>query len=212
MPPLVDLVGQRFGRLVVIKLAATAAEAGVTMWLCRCDCGTEKVLRRNNLQAKNTFSCGCLLNSQGGKTRNHHLWMRWQSMRDRCEDENDKDYHRYGAKGVKVCERWKSFPLFLEDMESTFEEGLTLDRFPNGSGNYEPGNVRWASVTEQIRNRSNTVRVQTQFGLLPLAEAAERMNLPVDLLRDRHRRGWQGDKLFSPVQAQFRRASKSNAS
>lgn len=86
----------------------------------------------------------------------HELYGTWNQMRHRCENQNNKNYHLYGARGIKFYEPWRKFLRFVEDIENEIGSrplGKTLDRFPNKFGNYEPGNVRWATVEEQSRNK-----------------------------------------------------------
>ncbi len=95
----------------------------------------------------------------------------WRSMRARCYDPNNASYYRYGARGVVVHEEWrKSFKSFFEDVGPRPSKGHTLDRFPNHSGNYEPGNVRWATQIEQNRNRANTPRMPDGESLADFCE------------------------------------------
>jgi len=82
----------------------------------------------------------------------HPIYLVWDSMRRRCQDSNRKDYADYGGRGIKVCERWQDSANFIEDMLPTWKPGLTLDRI-NNDGNYEPGNCRWVTMTEQLSNR-----------------------------------------------------------
>lgn len=175
MPKFRDLTGQRFGRLVVIALAERTPNQRGSHWLCRCDCGSEKSFSVCNL-GRNTFSCGCGRQTQGGIINTHRFTPRWREMINRCTDPEDKDYENYGARGINVCERWLYFPNFVADMEPTFAEGLTLDRIDN-NGDYEPSNCRWATQTQQRRNTRFTVRVQTPVGPLPVGEAAERFGM-----------------------------------
>lgn len=154
----VDISGQRFGRLTVLSLAGQAKD-GRFRWLCRCDCGTYTIVRGPKLRSGRTQSCGCLkLDRKGTKNPNfkHGLsfspeWHSWDSMIQRCENLKHTSYKNYGARGIKVCDRWHSFENFVSDMGRR-PSGHTLDRI-NNDGNYEPGNVKWSTPKEQAGNR-----------------------------------------------------------
>lgn len=152
MGTFIDMTGRRFGRLTVESRSVDKINPRLTAWFCRCDCGTEKVIRYINLVNGSTNSCGCLRNIAGGHSHKHPLWKRWSVMISRCTKPWDKSYVYYGARGIAVCEKWKLFPGFLEDMGPSFVPGLTLDRI-NNDGPYAPENCRWATVAEQNRNK-----------------------------------------------------------
>lgn len=156
MPAFKDLTGKRIGKLVILGPHPKRTSYNMIRWICQCDCGNKKLITTSNL-GRNTKSCGCIRNTQGGLTRKHALWGRWSTMHQRCNDPNDKNY---GGRGISVCERWLSFELFLEDLEATFFKGASLDRYPNNNGNYEPTNVRWATPKQQAQNRRP---VKSQF-------------------------------------------------
>lgn len=171
MPALIDLTGQRFGRLVVVHRTDPPSHRAQNRpwWLCHCDCGTEKAIFGQALRSGNTQSCGCLrheiLKRRSGEQhpmyRHGHAcegkrskeWRTWHAMIRRCRYESMDDYERYGGRGIQVCERWQRFENFLEDVGPAPSEAHSLDRLDN-DGDYESGNVRWATNSQQIRNSS----------------------------------------------------------
>lgn len=149
------LQGLRFGRLVVIKRIPNRKSG--SLWLCLCDCGKTKRALGKNLVGKQTTSCGCALSKHGhwGKPEYFSYW----NMLQRCLNPNYHSFHRYGGRGVTVCSRWKkSFANFLADMGHKKSPRLTLDRFPDPNGNYEPSNCRWATWKQQAENKAYALR------------------------------------------------------
>jgi hypothetical protein len=154
MNKLVDMTGGRYGKLLVIERAAVRDRNGAR-WVVLCECGTQKTVRGTKLRSTGSDairSCGC---SNGGR-RQHGLfrspeYSAWKHMLSRCRNEADSNWQDYGGRGIKVCERWVHFESFLADMGKR-PTGLTLERIRN-DGNYEPGNVRWATRPEQSQNR-----------------------------------------------------------
>lgn len=169
MSKLIDLTGERFGRLTVIKQTENDKPYG-TKWLCKCDCGNEVIVFSNNLRRGNTRSCGCLkLENQ----TTHDLWgtpiyRAWDNMRNRCYNKHYPGFKNWGGRGIIVCDEWKeNFQLFYEyvsKLEHYGEPGRSLDRIDN-DGNYEPGNVRWATRKEQTMNRRCMKKRLEQFGV-----------------------------------------------
>jgi hypothetical protein len=156
-----DITGQRFGRLTVLEAKHKRGASGRTRiyWLCQCTCGTKTIVEGDSLRSGNTKSCGCWRRESVGRIAtkhglsDHELYRTWGLMINRCENQNDPNFQYYGAQGVKVCERWRhSFPNFLADMGERPPE-MTLDRYPDKNGNYEPNNCRWATRKQQIDNR-----------------------------------------------------------
>jgi hypothetical protein len=194
-----DLSGKRFGKLVVVGPHPERTGHGMIRWICRCDCGKEKTVTTANI-GKNTNSCGCLRNTQGSHSRKHRLWAVFSSMHGRCENPKDKAYENYGGRGIKVCVRWDSFLNFLEDMEATYAPGLSIDRRDNDR-NYEPGNCRWATAKEQGRNRRCSINIDTPWGRMNVAEAAERIGMNRERFSTRVKLGWTMDQLFDPKNA-----------
>lgn len=146
---LVDRTGQRFGKLVVLEQAGRNNLKKV-LWKCKCDCGNESIVVSGSLVTGNTTSCGCDAGNikHGGTGKGSYN--SWRAMMRRCHNTKDKDYPRYGGKGIFVCSEWHDYTAFSAAMGEPVG-AQTLDRIdPNGC--YEPGNVRWASPTVQARN------------------------------------------------------------
>lgn len=163
MPKFNDITGKTFNRLTVISCAARKP----VRWNCRCICGGLVVVKTEWLASNNTKSCGCL-NIETRKTallrhgRTHTTeHVIWRGMRRRCENINCHAYKNYGGRGISVCERWQTFENFFADMGPRPSSLYSLDRVDN-DGNYEPGNCRWATRIQQIRNRRSNKKHPSQ--------------------------------------------------
>jgi hypothetical protein len=157
-----DLAGQRFGRLLVLSRGPRDRQ-GNAQWECVCDCGTATVVRGFCLRDGNTQSCGCLnreasvvkntVHGGAGAGRTTPEYRAWQNMKTRCFNPNFTTYEDYGGRGITVCSQWvNDFPAFLAHVGPKPSPAHSLDRIDN-EGHYEPGNVRWASRSDQNRNR-----------------------------------------------------------
>lgn len=153
-----DITGQKFGRLFAIKDTGKRNVRKV-VWRCLCECGSFTEVTGRDLRSGHTRSCGCLRSEvvlqpikHGHCSRNGYtkIYRVWQNMLQRCNDSCHPGYLNYGGRGIKVCDQWKDFRVFLEDMGKR-PEGLTIDRIDN-DGNYEPGNCRWVTSQENCRN------------------------------------------------------------
>ena len=200
-------VGAVYGRLTVISQKNRRV-------LCSCSCGSApREYAKHHLLSGATTSCGCRrkeVSSKLGETRNlkhgrSHTpeFSSWTGMLGRCHVPTNKDYHRYGARGIYVCGRWReSFENFLADMGERPSPAHSVDRWPDNDGPYSPENCRWATVKEQARNRRNTRYVVFNGEEATLAECSERFGICGETVMQRMERGWPIEAAFSiPVGA-----------
>lgn len=194
MPRALAISGKRFGLLTALH--QTHSNGKKIFWLFQCDCGkqVEKVAAYvvRDVKRGRVPSCGCITSkiksenavklsrqrrSTDELTIKHPLYKTWCSMKTRCSNPNCKNWPRYGARGIRVCERWLKFDNFVADMFGSWKEGLTLDRIDNDKG-YCPENCRWATPKEQALNTSRNVFIE---GMRP-AEYAEKHHLVLNTL------------------------------
>lgn len=158
MPKIVNLVGKKFGKLTAEKVAAVGLAGN--RWICKCTCGETTVVYASNLQSGKVKSCGCSRVRHGmSGTKIHHVW---RTMLDRCINPNANQYADYGGRGIFVCDEWKVFTVFYEDMGAVPYKGATLDRVDNNKP-YCKSNCKWSSRYEQARNKRSN-RIITVFG------------------------------------------------
>ena len=198
MPKTLDLIGQQFGRLTAIR-KADSAPGKKLCWLCSCECGTQKIVRGNDLCTGNTKSCGCLSRENNNKPKkhgyaSHPLYRIWRKMRHRCTNPENQAWKYYGGRGIKCL---LPSPQALEDCIGPKPSPQhSVDRI-NNDGHYEAGNVRWAIPKEQSRNtRSN--RILTWQGQSKcVAEWAEALGIKYVTLQSRLRVGWSIERTLS---------------
>jgi hypothetical protein len=138
--------------------------------------------------------------TQGGATprgQQHRLWVRWRGMMARCHYEWHNNFQHYGGRGITVCERWRYFLNFVEDMNASFFEKATIERIDNNKG-YSPENCRWATRAEQSKNRRANRFMDTPWGRMTLLEASRKVGIRHATLRERIERGWPQEKWFVP--------------
>jgi len=210
MSSIVDLAGQRFGRLIALNRAADHVQPSgkrYVKWLCRCDCGRTKEVERASLRSGKTTSCGCLHKEQLRERSTKHghnmryrttpLYRVWAAMLKRCRNPKDKGWAHYGGRGISVCPQWHDFSVFLADMGQP-PDGLSLDRI-DVNGDYCPANCRWATMHEQSRNKRNNHWVTYNGKAMILADAAKAAGLNPVIVLKRIKRGWPEEDIFKPV-------------
>ncbi len=200
------MIGQTFGRLLVLQRTNDEAKGGHITYLCRCSCGVEKKVLSYRLRNGNTRSCGCFradFHSKRRKTHGlskHRLFAVWQSMMARCYNVLSHAFSDYGGRGIKVCDRWHDVRYFVSDNEHLALPNLTMDRRDN-DGDYSPGNVRWVSRYEQSLNRRSNVFLTHNGKTQTLFEWAREIGIPPRTLWARIRSGnWSTERaLTEPV-------------
>jgi len=195
-----ELTGMIIGKWTV--LSECERRRGQTHWVCRCECGTEAVVAGSELNHGRSRQCrGCRTRTHGASRRKDKKstpeYGAWCGMIGRCESPKNQRFKNYGGRGISVCERWRhSFQNFLEDMGKRPSLTHSLDRI-DVNGNYEPGNCRWATATQQARNKRNN-RVLAAFGkTMTITEWAEQTGIPPYTIRRRIRRGWTTEMALS---------------
>ena len=202
-----NLTGKRFGKLVVIKTAGKTKN-GAYLWQCKCDCGNEIIANVGNLKNGHTKSCGCLRVDRCKTNFTKHglehtrLYGIWSDMRLRCYDEKNIAYHRYGGRGITICDEWKNDVKAFYDWATAngYKDSLTIDRIDN-DGNYCPENCRWATVKEQASNRRSNILVTHNGKTQTMKEWANEVGIPYKVVWARVQKlGWSAERaLTDPV-------------
>lgn len=172
-------------------------------WNCRCECGTERVVAEAGLRNGSSQSCGCLTRERSSLKHTKHgsssepIYKVWTAMNQRCHNPKNKRYDQYGGRGIVVCDEWRrDFAAFLAHVGDRPTPSHSIGRIDNDRP-YEPGNVRWETGKQQMRNRTVTRYFEVDGKEVSLAELAERSGLPANTLRARLLAGWDHDKAFN---------------
>lgn len=205
-----SVVGSQFGRLVALsEMPPRPNPSGgkSRMILCRCVCGAELPVILSNLRRGNTLSCGCLHRERSSQSSYRHghskagvtsgTYTAWVNMRERCRNENVDSFKSHGGRGIAVCDRWiDSFENFLSDMGERPSQNHSLDRIDN-DGHYDPSNCRWATSTEQARNKRSNALLTYNNMTKTLVEWSEISGVKPYTLRARIVRwGWPIEKAL----------------
>lgn len=195
--------GTRFARLVVKRRVRIDYHE---RYECVCDCGTMRTFFGSHLRRGATRSCGCLMREKASNQSLRHGFARrgrrsreygvWVQIIGRCYNEKNAAYANYGGRGIRVCDRWRtSFENFLADMGKC-PAGLSLDREHN-DGDYEPRNCRWATDTQQVRNRRTTLIVTLGGVSKPLQQWCEERGLRYQSVWARIDNGWSAERAIN---------------
>lgn len=184
MGAFIDLTGQRFGRLTVLKRADDLIQPSgqhKTQWLCKCDCGNVLTVQGNNLKNGHTKSCGCYLTDNPSHAKHNkcstRLYKCWKHIKQRCYDKKAKGYADYGGREITVCDEWlHDFQAFYDwAMTNGYKDDLTIDRIDNNKG-YSPDNCRWATKKEQANNKRNNHLITYNGKTQTLAQWADELH------------------------------------
>lgn len=189
MTPRLDLTGMNINGLTFVK--RTNEKAGSTYkWVVECYCGVKFITNPTSVKLNKTLSCGCSRKKHGDSTT--RLYGIWNGMRHRCLDKKHISYHRYGGRGIKVCEEWdKSYENFKEwAINNGYQEELSIDRIDNDK-DYSPSNCKWSSIKEQCNNRENNNRLTFNGVSKTVAEWSVETGLPYHTIHKRILHGWE---------------------
>ena len=204
MSKFIDLTGQKFNKLTVIKKNNNNTKDGNALWECVCDCGKTVVVCGKEIRSGHTKSCGCLRKEQVRECHKTHgksntkLFSVWQSMLKRCYRKYNKDYSNYGGRGITVCREWQNdFQAFYDwALANGYRDDLTIDRI-DVNGNYEPLNCRWITQKEQCNNRRTNSFITYEGRTQTIQQWADELGINRQTLRCRiYKLNWGIEKAF----------------
>lgn len=218
---LINLTGKVFGRLTVMSLddPIRKGKRVRTIWLCQCSCGKTKPVSAMNLKNGKAKSCGCLrretvrdrsqTHGESGENSLTTEYDAWHSMKRRCAGSTPAYKKNYLDKGITIHAPWvEDFTVFLAAVGRRPSPKHSLDRFPNPNGNYEPGNVRWATAKEQARNKTNNRHLTFNGETHIACEWAEILGINIKCFTERLRRWGECDRLFAVAKRSYRKGNE----
>lgn len=183
----IDITGQRFGRLTVIKKTERRDESGNVYWYCKCDCGGNIETQGKSLRKGLVISCGCAKREHGKNLNLKHGMSRtrvydiWCAMKSRCSNNSDENYLKYGGRGISICEEWidseDGFENFAKwAFDNGYMDDLSIDRI-DVDGDYKPSNCKWSTPKEQMQNTRRNRYVKHDGKIYSISELAEKLNM-----------------------------------
>lgn len=190
-----NLIGQRFGKLVVVKKSEKKGNKGASYWECLCDCGKQITKAGSALKNSSFLSCGCYSHRQSKESKTR-IYTIWSNMKRRCFNTKNKQFKHYGGRGITIFSDWLDFFKFKKwALENGYSEKLSIDRI-NNDGNYEPNNCRWVNQLTQVRNRRNTVKLIFNGCEKTLFEWAEHYRIKKTTANSRYHKGKSFEEIF----------------
>lgn len=204
-----DLSGERFSRWTVINEAEPKIERGnrrIRYWNCVCECGTKRAVLERSLVSGVSRSCGCyhsdIMKEVGKRTVTHgmsnsRLYAIYKHMHNRCYNQNDIRYERYGGRGISVVDEWHNFENFMSwAFGNGYADNLSIDRIDLDK-DYSPDNCRWATISEQANNKSNNQKYTYNGETHTIAEWARIVDMPYKKLWKRFHVGWSTERALT---------------
>lgn len=213
MSKAIDLTGKRFGRLMVIKRVGTRHRE--CLWECKCDCGKSIDTISSNLRTGHTKSCGCLVMERTKETNTKHglygtrIHGIYTNMKTRCYNPKYYLFHRYGGRGISVCDEWlgenglKNF--YNWSMNNGYSEHMSIDRIDNDKG-YRPDNCRWVSMKQQQNNRTNNRIITVNGEAHTMREWSEIRKINYATIQRRLASGWSEERAVTVAPQVHRKA------
>jgi len=215
MPKLLNIANKTFFGLTALSISHKD-KRGRYVWNCACICGNAVVVSSSSLVAGKVKSCGCLTKGFISAATTTHGQSRtpeyraWDSMKARCLNKSTKNYHNYGGRGIKVCDRWLKFENFYADMGKKPSLKHSLDRIDN-NGNYEKSNCRYATISQQANNKRNNILLTFNGRTQTVSQWSKSINLSKSVIYDRLKKHtWSVEKILTtPVNIKYRHKTHS---